>query len=173
MSTTLKWGSTANHSSMTEMCGSIIDGRRGIGLRRWIESWAWVDCSRTPIHALLPALETHGRLSLTPEDRVRVLSASPATIGRLLSDIRLTARGGTPAVQALRRPQKNRAIVRRLVGYGRFEGLDAAQVLARLYAAARISMIKRNQIEEPFGRRFDAGSKSGCACARAKGVAGA
>jgi hypothetical protein len=34
--------------------------------------------------------------------------------------------------------QKNGAIVRRLVGYGRFEGLVAAKALARLYAAARL-----------------------------------
>lgn len=34
--------------------------------------------------------------------------------------------------------QKNGAIVRRLVGYGRFEGLAAAKALARLYGAARL-----------------------------------
>jgi hypothetical protein len=34
--------------------------------------------------------------------------------------------------------QKNGAIVRRLVGYGRFEGLSSARALARLYAAARL-----------------------------------
>jgi hypothetical protein len=34
--------------------------------------------------------------------------------------------------------QKNGAIVRRLVGYGRFEGMKAAQALARLFAAARL-----------------------------------
>jgi hypothetical protein len=34
--------------------------------------------------------------------------------------------------------QKNGAIVRRLVGYGRFEGVEAARALARLFAAARL-----------------------------------
>jgi hypothetical protein len=34
--------------------------------------------------------------------------------------------------------QKNGSIVRRLVGYGRFEGMAAAEALARLYAAARL-----------------------------------
>jgi hypothetical protein len=34
--------------------------------------------------------------------------------------------------------QKNGAVVRRLVGYGRFEGVEAARALARLYAAARL-----------------------------------
>jgi len=34
--------------------------------------------------------------------------------------------------------QKNGAIVRRLVGYGRFEGIEAARTLARLFAAARL-----------------------------------
>ncbi len=34
--------------------------------------------------------------------------------------------------------QKNGAIVRRLVGYGRFEGPAATELLARLYAAARL-----------------------------------
>jgi len=34
--------------------------------------------------------------------------------------------------------QKNGAVVRRLVGYGRFEGVEAALVMARLYAAARL-----------------------------------
>jgi hypothetical protein len=33
--------------------------------------------------------------------------------------------------------QKNGAVVRRLVGYGRFEGIGAAQILSRLYAASR------------------------------------
>src|SRR6185436_15040992 len=34
--------------------------------------------------------------------------------------------------------QKNGAIVHRLVGYGRFEGVRSVQALARLYAAARL-----------------------------------
>ena len=34
--------------------------------------------------------------------------------------------------------QKNGAVVRRLVGYGRFDDVETAQVLARLYAAARL-----------------------------------
>ena len=34
--------------------------------------------------------------------------------------------------------QKNGAVVRRLVGYGRFEGVETAAVIARLYAAARL-----------------------------------
>lgn len=34
--------------------------------------------------------------------------------------------------------QKNGAIVRRLVGYGRFEGLESLRVLTRLYAASRL-----------------------------------
>jgi hypothetical protein len=34
--------------------------------------------------------------------------------------------------------QKNGAIVRRLVGYGRLERLLAAEILARLYAAGRL-----------------------------------
>jgi hypothetical protein len=34
--------------------------------------------------------------------------------------------------------QKNGAVVRRLVGYGRFEGLEAVQMLTRLYRAARV-----------------------------------
>src|SRR5262245_29675867 len=34
--------------------------------------------------------------------------------------------------------QKNGAVVRRLIGYGRLEGIETAQVMARLYAAARL-----------------------------------
>src|SRR6202171_586717 len=34
--------------------------------------------------------------------------------------------------------QKNGAVVRRLMGYGRFEGLETARVMVRLYAAARL-----------------------------------
>lgn len=34
--------------------------------------------------------------------------------------------------------QKNGAIVRRLVGYGRFEGVLAGECLSQLYAAARL-----------------------------------
>jgi hypothetical protein len=34
--------------------------------------------------------------------------------------------------------QKNGAVVRRLIGYGRFDGIEAAKVMARLYAAARL-----------------------------------
>lgn len=37
--------------------------------------------------------------------------------------------------------QKNGAIVRRLVGYGRFEGLECVQILTRLYRAARVHTI--------------------------------
>jgi hypothetical protein len=34
--------------------------------------------------------------------------------------------------------QKNGAIVRRLMGYGRFDGIETARIMARLYAAARL-----------------------------------
>jgi len=34
--------------------------------------------------------------------------------------------------------QKNGAVVRRLVGYGRFDGIETAHVMARLYDAARL-----------------------------------
>ena len=34
--------------------------------------------------------------------------------------------------------QKNGVVVRRLVGYGRFDGVETAQLIARLYAAARL-----------------------------------
>ena len=41
---------------------------------------------------------------------------------------------------ALHQPSSlhRREIVRRLVGYGRFDGLETARVMARLYAAARL-----------------------------------
>src|SRR5436190_23888904 len=34
--------------------------------------------------------------------------------------------------------QKNGAVVRRLIGYGRFDGAETARIMARLYAAARL-----------------------------------
>ena len=34
--------------------------------------------------------------------------------------------------------QKNGAVVRRLMGYGRFDGAETARAMARLYAAARL-----------------------------------
>jgi hypothetical protein len=34
--------------------------------------------------------------------------------------------------------QKNGAVVRRLMGYGRFDGIETTQMMARLYAAARL-----------------------------------
>jgi len=34
--------------------------------------------------------------------------------------------------------QKNGAVVRRLIGYGRFEGIETARMLVRLYAASRL-----------------------------------
>jgi len=34
--------------------------------------------------------------------------------------------------------QKNGAVVRRLVGYGRFDGVETARIMARLYASARL-----------------------------------
>lgn len=34
--------------------------------------------------------------------------------------------------------QKNGAVVRRLMGYGRFDGLETVRVMGRLYAAARL-----------------------------------
>ncbi len=54
----------------------------------------------------------------------------PNTSGNLLDTHR-----GTPADTSL---QKNGAVVRRAVGYRRYEGLDAATVLARLYASLRL-----------------------------------
>jgi hypothetical protein len=211
------------------------------------------------IPALLPALERHGRLTLSRNERALVLSASAATIDRMLVDVKvaaaggrrrrvgfysairrevpirtfndwsdpppgfceidlvahggtsvagsfiqtltmvdiatgwteclpLVARDGSLVVEAMTRAQglfpwlmrgadfdndsafmndvvvpwcraqrievtrsraykkndqafvdqKNGAVVRRLVGYGRFDGIETARVMARLYAAARL-----------------------------------
>jgi Integrase core domain len=46
------------------------------------------------IATLLPALERHGRLQLTAEERALLLSASAATIDRLLSEMKVAAAGG-------------------------------------------------------------------------------
>ena len=46
------------------------------------------------IPVLLPALERHGRISLAEDARARLLAVSAATMDRLLSDVRLVARGG-------------------------------------------------------------------------------
>src|SRR3954454_24801606 len=46
------------------------------------------------IPTLLPALEQHGRLQLGQADRDCVLSISPATIDRLLVDVKVAASGG-------------------------------------------------------------------------------
>jgi hypothetical protein len=46
------------------------------------------------IPILLPALEQHGRLKLGLADRDRVLAISPATIDRLLVDVKVVASGG-------------------------------------------------------------------------------
>jgi len=46
------------------------------------------------IPVLLPALERHGRLDLGAADRDLVLTISAATIDRLLSEVRVAARGG-------------------------------------------------------------------------------
>ena len=46
------------------------------------------------ISVLLPALERHGQLAIDEAIRALVLAISPATIDRLLSEVRLTARGG-------------------------------------------------------------------------------
>ena len=46
------------------------------------------------IPILLPALEQHGRLKLGVADRDRVLAISPATIDRLLIDVKVAASGG-------------------------------------------------------------------------------
>ena len=40
--------------------------------------------------------------------------------------------------------QKNGAVVRRMVGYRRLEGLKAAQILARLYQSMRLCQTARN-----------------------------
>jgi hypothetical protein len=211
------------------------------------------------IPALLPALERHGRLTPTREERVQILAVSAATIDRMLVDVKvaaaggrrrrvgfysairrevpirtfndwgdpppgfceidmvahggtsvagsfiqtltitdiatgwtecmpLVARDGSLVVEAMTRAQslfpwlmrgadfdndsafmndivvpwcrsqkievtrsraykkndqafveqKNGAVVRRLVGYGRFDGVETARVMARLYAAARL-----------------------------------
>ena len=46
------------------------------------------------IPVLLPALERHGRLALSAERRAALLAISPASMDRLLSEVRLIARGG-------------------------------------------------------------------------------
>jgi hypothetical protein len=46
------------------------------------------------IPVLLPALERHGRLQLDEVVRAQLLAISPATMDRLLSEVRLVARGG-------------------------------------------------------------------------------
>jgi hypothetical protein len=44
---------------------------------------------------LLPPLDQHGRLKLDKRDRDLVLAISPATIDRLLGDVKVAASGGT------------------------------------------------------------------------------
>ena len=46
------------------------------------------------IPALLPALERHGRLTLSRSERALVLSVSAATIDRMLVDVKVAAAGG-------------------------------------------------------------------------------
>jgi hypothetical protein len=46
------------------------------------------------IPVLLPALERHGRLTPTPEERAELLSVSAATIDRMLVDVKVAAAGG-------------------------------------------------------------------------------
>jgi hypothetical protein len=48
--------------------------------------------------------------------------------------------------------KKNSAVVRRIVGYGRLEGLEAATALARLYATVRLS---RHVLRETVFERCD------------------
>lgn len=49
---------------------------------------------RPLIPILLPALERHGRLGLDDALRSKLLTVSPATIDRLLTEVRIVARGG-------------------------------------------------------------------------------
>nr|WP_259664103.1 MULTISPECIES: transposase family protein [Rhizobium] len=46
------------------------------------------------IPVLLPALECHGRLQLNAELRGKLMTVSPATMDRLLTEVRIVARGG-------------------------------------------------------------------------------
>jgi hypothetical protein len=46
------------------------------------------------VAVLLPALERHGQLGISEEVRGLVLATSPATMDRLLREVRLAARGG-------------------------------------------------------------------------------
>lgn len=50
---------------------------------------------------LLPALERHGKLKLSADERSLVLKVSAATIDRLLSDVKIAAAGGTPTAGRL------------------------------------------------------------------------
>jgi hypothetical protein len=71
--------------------------------------------------------------------------------------------------------QKNGAIVRRLVGYGRLEGLLAVEALARLYAASRLhGAIVQAAAEDASGRASDqALSRAGTAGGAGTGASGA
>ena len=80
------------------------------------------------IPVLLSALERHGRISLAGDARARLLAISAATMDRLLSEVRLIARGGqrrragfssavrrtvpvrTSATETTRRPATSRSI---------------------------------------------------------------
>jgi hypothetical protein len=53
--------------------------------------------------------------------------------------------------------QKNGAVVRRLVGYDRFEGVEAARALGRLYAAARLYIIFQPSFKRRTTTRKDLG----------------
>ena len=84
-----------------------MEPRRGWNGRRYNEGdrealialWEASDriCSKwlkPLIPVLLPALERHGRIKLADDARARLLAVSPATMDRLLSEVRLMARGG-------------------------------------------------------------------------------
>lgn len=118
---------------------------------------------RPLVPVLVEAMERHGHLQLAPEVRISLLAMSPATIDRALRDVRRQAGRSTRRKAPLRWrsgvacrcarstagttyrkndqawvEQKNGSVVRRTVGYRRFEGLEAAAVLARLYAVLRL-----------------------------------
>lgn len=132
---------------------------------------------------LLPALERRGRLSPTAGQRALIASMSAATIDRTLAGVKIVAAGGRrPARRAAHSRSKSRArgptrkmighssnksqifveqmngaMVRRIVGYGRFDDIETAKVMARRDAAARLHV----NLFQPPSRRRKSGQAEG------------
>lgn len=127
-------------------CGGSVAGSFVQTLTLTDIASGWTECVALVVREGALVVEALGRLQATMPFPLRGLDTDNG--GEFLNDMVLKYCTEQQVEFTRSRPyrkndqawveQKNGSVVRRLVGYGRLEGMTAAEVLARLYSASRL-----------------------------------